>query len=137
MVDAAVQALPADLAQARIAGVVLFGFTRNAQDGGQIPGFPVERTRVFCADGDRVCEDSLQITAAHLSYAADADEAAAFLASMVPVVAQADPAEAVPAEALPAETMVGCGNVTMAAAAVRMAAEFENAKVTARAENMI
>lgn len=130
VVDNAIQELPADM-QAKIAGVVMFGYTRNAQDNGQVPGYPPAQTKVFCADGDKVCDNSLTITAAHLSYAANADEAATFLASMVPA------AQPAPAETAPAETQIGGGNVTMSAAVVKMAAEFESAKLTARAEKMI
>lgn len=82
VVDNAIQGLDA-ATQARIAGVVLFGFTRNAQDNAQIPGYPKSQTKIFCAVGDLVCNDTLTITAAHLTYAANAPEAAQFLASMV------------------------------------------------------
>lgn len=81
VVDNAIQGLPA-ASQAKIAGVALFGFTRNAQDNGQIPGYPKAQTTVFCAQGDLVCDNTLTITAAHLSYAANAPAAASFLAKM-------------------------------------------------------
>lgn len=127
VVDNAVQGLPAAM-QSKIAGVVLFGFTRNQQDKGQIPGYPPAQTKVFCATGDKVCDGTLTITAAHLSYAANADSAATFLAGMVPAAAQS--------AAKRAETEV-VGDVTMEAKAAQMAAEFEGAKVVARAQNMI
>lgn len=69
--------------KAQIAGVVLYGDTRNAQTGGSIPGYPLEDTRVFCAIGDGVCGGALIVTAAHLSYGVDVPAAAAFLQSRI------------------------------------------------------
>ncbi|KFY70756.1 hypothetical protein V498_10233, partial [Pseudogymnoascus sp. VKM F-4517 (FW-2822)] len=66
---------------AQIKGVVLFGFTRNKQDGGRIPNYPTDQTKVICADGDEVCNGTLLITPAHLSYGNYAVPAALFLAS--------------------------------------------------------
>lgn len=81
VVDNAIQAMP-PASQQKIAGVVLFGYTRNTQDKAQIPGYPQAQTKIFCAQGDLVCNNTLTITAAHLSYAANAPDAAKFLASM-------------------------------------------------------
>ncbi|KAM0505311.1 hypothetical protein ACHAP6_001013 [Verticillium nonalfalfae] len=58
--------------KSQVQGVVLFGYTRNAQSGGRVPGFPVERTRVFCRAGDMVCRGSLMVGPAHFGYAGDA-----------------------------------------------------------------
>ncbi|KKK14716.1 hypothetical protein P175DRAFT_0438940 [Aspergillus ochraceoroseus IBT 24754] len=82
VMDNAIQALPADL-RAKVKGVALFGFTRNLQDGGKIPNYPAGQTKVYCAIGDLVCDGTLVITAAHLTYGLDAGNAASFLASKV------------------------------------------------------
>lgn len=82
VVDNSIQELdPAVVAQVK--GAVLFGFTRNKQDGRRIPTYPTDQTKDYCADGDMVCDGTLIITAAHLTYGNDAAPAAVFLASKV------------------------------------------------------
>ncbi|ETN39023.1 uncharacterized protein HMPREF1541_07065 [Cyphellophora europaea CBS 101466] len=78
----AIENLPDNVKNA-IDGVVTFGDTKNLQDRGQIPNFPREKVRIFCNRGDLVCSGTLTITAAHLTYGNDAEEAAAFLAGRV------------------------------------------------------
>nr|Q96UT0.1 RecName: Full=Cutinase 2; AltName: Full=Cutin hydrolase 2; Flags: Precursor [Fusarium vanettenii]AAL18696.1 cutinase 2 [Fusarium haematococcum] len=56
----------------KIAGTVLFGYTKNLQNHGRIPNFPADRTKVFCNTGDLVCTGSLIIAAPHLTYGPDA-----------------------------------------------------------------
>lgn len=65
--------------QGQIAGVVLYGNTRNAQEGGKIPNFPPEKVLTICNVGDDVCYGTLIVTAAHLAYAMDVPQAVSFL----------------------------------------------------------
>lgn len=63
---------------------VLFGYTQNQQNRGGVPNYPSDRLEVFCAFGDLVCDGTLTITAAHLSYSDEAaGEAPRFLASKI------------------------------------------------------
>lgn len=82
MIDNAVQKLDSDL-KSKVKGVTFFGFTRNLQDQGQIPNYPKDQVKVFCAPGDMVCTGTLIITPAHLTYGGDVGQAADFLSSMV------------------------------------------------------
>ncbi|KAH6672658.1 cutinase-domain-containing protein [Plectosphaerella plurivora] len=68
----------------KIAGVVLFGYTKNQQNDGGIPDFPTDRVKVFCNQGDAVCNGSLMVTFAHLRYQSSArGPAAEYLVSMI------------------------------------------------------
>ncbi|KAI0022689.1 cutinase-2 [Xylariomycetidae sp. FL0641] len=78
MVHRVVEDLGADV-QARVAGVVTFGDTQNAQDGGQIDGFDPAKTKVLCNPGDAVCVGTLNILPPHLDYTRRAPEAVDFL----------------------------------------------------------
>lgn len=60
----------------KVAGTVLFGYTKNLQNRGRIPNYPAERTKVFCNVGDLVCTGSLIVAAPHLTYQSDASRAA-------------------------------------------------------------
>jgi cutinase len=52
----------------KIAGVVTFGDTQTLQDGGQIPGFDVNKTLIICNVGDVVCSGTLIVLPVHLDY---------------------------------------------------------------------
>jgi cutinase len=67
----------------KIVGVVTFGDTRNQQDGGQIPGYPRDRTLIICNPGDLVCSGTLIIAAPHLAYGPRVPEAVTFLTSRI------------------------------------------------------
>ena len=67
--------------KSKIAGVALFGDTRNKQDNGHIPNFPQEKSRVWCNKNDGVCGGALNVNGGHLSYSsAQINEAATWLA---------------------------------------------------------
>ncbi|OJD40262.1 cutinase [Diplodia corticola] len=62
---------------ARVAGAVIFGDPDNPQ-----PVENVENLKVFCAEGDLICEGQPVILAPHLSYGADAGAAADWIAGV-------------------------------------------------------
>jgi len=69
--------------KSKIAGVALFGDTRNQQDKGHIPNFPEERSKVWCNKSDGVCGGQLNVNAGHLSYSSgDINAAATYLANL-------------------------------------------------------
>lgn len=65
--------------QEQIAGVVLFGYTRNLQNLGRIPDFAIDRTLIYCNEGDLVCDGTLNVTQAHYEYEQFGPAAAEFL----------------------------------------------------------
>ncbi|RMX83489.1 hypothetical protein D0869_05273 [Hortaea werneckii] len=67
----------------QIAGVVLYGNTRNAQENGKIPNFPTDRVETICALTDGVCYGTLTVTAGHLSYSDDVGDAVDFLSDRI------------------------------------------------------
>lgn len=69
--------------QDRIAGVVLYGNTRNAQEGGKIPNFPDEKAKTYCNISDGVCGGALLVTAGHLTYTRDVGDAVQYLQSQI------------------------------------------------------
>jgi cutinase len=76
--------------QEQVKGVVLFGYTKNAQNNGRIPNYPTDRTKVFCNTGDLVCTGSLIVAAPHFGYTADSlGPAPEFLKSKIDAAAVA------------------------------------------------
>ncbi|KAJ4288705.1 hypothetical protein N0V88_007239 [Collariella sp. IMI 366227] len=55
----------------QIKGVVLFGYTKNLQNGGGIPNFPATKTKVYCNAADAVCWGTLFILPSHFLYTTD------------------------------------------------------------------
>lgn len=67
----------------QIAGVVLYGSTRNEQEGGKIPDFPAEKALTFCNPSDGVCGGALVVTPGHLTYIVDVPDAVDYLQSRI------------------------------------------------------
>jgi hypothetical protein len=64
----AIQQLTPEVKGKLVAGV-LFGDTLNQRNRHQVPGYPADRVKEFCASGDGICEQAFRgITAGHLSY---------------------------------------------------------------------
>lgn len=56
----------------QVVGAVLFGYTKNLQNGGRIKDYPTANTKVYCGVGDAVCYGALFILPAHFLYLDDA-----------------------------------------------------------------
>lgn len=70
--------------QDQVKGVVLFGYTKNLQNLGRIPGFSTTKTRVYCASTDLVCYGTLIVGLGHFLYSDEAaNEAPRFLISQI------------------------------------------------------
>jgi cutinase len=65
--------------QERIAGVVLYGNTRNKQEHGKIPNFPEEKAKTYCNASDGVCGGALLVTAGHMTYQTNVKDAVSWL----------------------------------------------------------
>ncbi|KAF2666453.1 putative cutinase, partial [Microthyrium microscopicum] len=70
VISQAVQALPADM-KAKVMAVAFYGYTKNQQTMGMLPGFPQQNLKVFCRGDDGVCGGQLDVTAGHLAYQND------------------------------------------------------------------
>ncbi|KAI6839334.1 hypothetical protein KC340_g12193 [Hortaea werneckii] len=89
-----------DDVKSTVAGVVLYGDTRNKQENGgskeplppemiasptltsplfPVPGYPKDKVKVYCAATDGVCGGALLVTAGHLTYMDDVSDAADWL----------------------------------------------------------
>lgn len=64
----------------KISSVVIFGHPYSGQP---LPNIEPSRVKVFCHEGDNICENGPLITFEHLNYAEDADAAADFVLSKV------------------------------------------------------
>ncbi|RMZ11683.1 hypothetical protein D0860_03261 [Hortaea werneckii] len=82
VMNGAIKDLDAEV-QDQIAGVVLFGYTKNAQNDGQIENFPADKVKVYCAATDGVCGGALVVTAGHFTYTDDVSPASDFLQQKV------------------------------------------------------
>ncbi|KAF1815091.1 putative cutinase [Eremomyces bilateralis CBS 781.70] len=72
-------------AKEKVLGIVLYGYTKNGQTKGSIPGYPSDRLKVFCRDDDGVCDGQLMVTIGHFGYLMDdsGDEGIAFLTQKI------------------------------------------------------
>jgi cutinase len=84
VISQAVQAMPAAM-KAKVNGVVFYGYTKNQQTNGMLPGYPQNQLKVFCRPDDGVCGGQLDVTAGHLAYGMDGSvqQGADFLMKMV------------------------------------------------------
>jgi len=80
----AVKGLPENIKK-KVVGVVLFGYTKNAQTKSGIPTYPKDQVSVYCSKSDGVCGGTLAVTAGHFSYMGDGSgpKAIAFLVSKI------------------------------------------------------
>jgi cutinase len=67
----------------QVAGIVLFGDTRNLQEHGRIAGYSPEKTLIICQPLDLVCAGTLIITPAHVTYPLRVPEAVDFMDARV------------------------------------------------------
>lgn len=78
----AISTLPSNVMN-QINSVVLYGYTKNKQNGGRIPNFPTEKTKIICELGDLVCDGTLIVTVAHLLYLDDVNTARNFFVDRI------------------------------------------------------
>jgi cutinase len=79
---ASVRRLP-EATKAKMAGVVLYGNTRNRQEHGKIPNFPEDKALTICNASDGVCGGALLVTPGHLTYQTKVPQAVSWLAERI------------------------------------------------------
>ncbi|GAB7330692.1 hypothetical protein MBLNU13_g02254t1 [Cladosporium sp. NU13] len=79
---ASVRRLP-EATKAKMAGVVLYGNTRNRQEHGKIPNFPEDKALTICHASDGVCGGALLVTPGHLTYQPQVPKAVDWLAERI------------------------------------------------------
>ena len=79
---ASVRRLP-EATKAKMAGVVLYGNTRNRQEHGKIPNFPEDKALTICNASDGVCGGALLVTPGHLTYQTKVPKAVSWLAERI------------------------------------------------------
>lgn len=79
---ASVRRLP-EATKAKMAGVVLYGNTRNRQEHGKIPNFPDDKALTICNASDGVCGGALLVTPGHLTYQTKVPKAVDWLAERI------------------------------------------------------
>ena len=79
---ASVRRLP-EATKAKMAGVVLYGNTRNRQEHGKIPNFPSDKALTICHASDGVCGGALLVTPGHLTYQPQVPKAVDWLAERI------------------------------------------------------
>ena len=79
---ASVRRLP-EATKDKIAGVVLYGNTRNRQEHGKIPNFPEDKALTICNASDGVCGGALLVTPGHLTYQTKVPKAVDWLAERI------------------------------------------------------
>ena len=62
---------------------IFFGYTRNQQTGGKIPGYPAEKLKVICKFDDVLCWGLPLISVGHLLYGTDVNAGVAFLTKLL------------------------------------------------------
>jgi len=100
--------LPANI-KSKLAGVVLFGYTKNGQKKGGIPDFPQGKIHVYCSSSDGVCNGALLVTAGHFSYMGDGSgpQSIAFLTEKIKGAMGTGGSDAAPSQQSPPKAPKG------------------------------
>ena len=79
---AAIPKLPQEVRN-QIAGAVMFGDTKNAQEKGKVRGLDADKFKIFCNANDGVCGGGLNVNNGHFAYAPKVADAVSFLTAAV------------------------------------------------------